>query len=385
MKNYALWLPSWYPYRKDIFDGDFIERHAMAVSEQTKIILLFVAKDEHLKRNKVEIEKKTNNNLIVYKVYYGKTKWGGVFEKLHSFIKYVGLQKKIYKQILNENGTPDIVHVHVALKAGLLALYLKKKYRIPFVVTENWTGYFPYSSSSIYKKNRLFRLLNKRVLEEATLFLPVSDSLGKTVNKYFATVNYQIVPNVVNTELFYFNPTEIKKFRFLHPSTMNFNKNPEGLLEACKIVKERGYDFELLMVGNQPETLVSLAKQLDLSEQVSFIEAVSYADIAKLMQQSSSLLMFSRFENLPCVILEALCCGLPVIGTSVGGIPELIDKENGLLVESENIPALAKAMMKMMDNYKGYNPRLISEKATALFNYTIVAKQYVDIYNKIIG
>jgi glycosyltransferase involved in cell wall biosynthesis len=221
-------------------------------------------------------------------------------------------------------------------------------------------------------------------LEEATLFLPVSDSLGKTVNKYFATVNYQIVPNVVNTEIFYFTPTEIKKFRFLHPSTMNFNKNPEGLLEACKIIKKRGYDFEVLMVGNQPKTLVSLAKQLDLSEQVSFIEAVSYADVAKLMQHSSSLLMFSRFENLPCVILEVLCCGIPVIGTSVGGIPELIDKENGLLVESENIPALAKAMMQMMDNYKAYNPQLISEKATALFNYKTVAKQYTDIYNKFI-
>lgn len=384
MKNYTLWLPSWYPNRKDAFDGDFIERHAIAVSKQTKVILLFVTKDEQLKSNEVEIEKNITGNLMVYKVYYGKTRWGGMFEKLHSFIKYVGLQKKIYRQIINENGIPDIVHVHVAMKAGLLARYLKKRFQIPFVVTEHWSGYSPGLKQSIYKANWFQRLLNKKILEKATFFLPVSDNLGKTVTKYFTAINYHVVPNVVNTEVFYFAPIDIKKFRFIHPSSMNDYKNPEGLLEACKLVKEKGYDFELLMVGNQPEKLISLAVQLDLSEQVSFMPAVSYAEISQLMQQSSALLMFSLFETQSCVVLEALCCGLPVVGTRVGGIPELIDKENGLLVESENIPALAKAMMQMMDNYKAYSPQLISEKATALFNYKTVAKQYTDIYNKFI-
>jgi glycosyltransferase involved in cell wall biosynthesis len=102
------------------------------------------------------------------------------------------------------------------------------------------------------------------------------------------------------------------------------------------------------------------------------------------MQLSSSLLLFSRFENLPCVILEALCCGLPVISSRVGGIPEVIDGENGILVESGNIPDLVTAMIQMIENYAEYNRKLIAEKAIAFFNYNTVGKQYSDIYNTVL-
>lgn len=385
MQKYILWLPSWYPNRKDAFDGDFIERQAAAVSEHIKLVVLFVTKDEQLMNNEVVVEKKINNNVIVYTVYYGKTKWGSFFERFHSIIKYFSLQKKIFKDILNENGFPSIVHVHVAMKAGLLALWLHKKYRLPFIVTEHWSGYSPNSIQSIYKANWVQRLLNKKVLKESSLVLPVSNSLGKIINKYFLAINYQVVPNVVNTQLFYFTPVQTKKFRFIHPSSMNYYKNPEGILQACQMVKEKGFDFELVMVGDRPEKLTSLTIQLGLSKQVSFIAAVPYSEVANLFQQSSALLMFSRYENLPCVILEALCCGLPVVSSNVGGIPELIDKENGVLVESENIPALAEAMIQMINHYKDYNRLLISEKASLLFNYAIIGKQHVDIYNNIIN
>ena len=92
--NYALWLVSWYPNRKDIFSGDFIERHAKATALFCKVIVLFITKDEKLKYGKVEIEQSKENNLTLYKVYYGKFLWGGRIGKLLSLIKYVTLQKK---------------------------------------------------------------------------------------------------------------------------------------------------------------------------------------------------------------------------------------------------------------------------------------------------
>ena len=48
---------------------------------------------------------------------------------------------------------PDLVHVQVALKAGLIALYLKWKYRIPYVLTEHWSGYYPEAQRTAYIKN----------------------------------------------------------------------------------------------------------------------------------------------------------------------------------------------------------------------------------------
>jgi glycosyltransferase involved in cell wall biosynthesis len=90
--------------------------------------------------------------------------------------------------------------------------------------------------------------------------------------------------------------------------------------------------------------------------------------------------MFSRFENLPCVLLEALCCGLPVISTNVGGIAEAVNDENGILIESENIPALANAMQKMIDEYHRYNHEKIAAEASAKYNYTKVGEQIAAFY-----
>jgi glycosyltransferase involved in cell wall biosynthesis len=331
----VLWLASWYPNRVDKFSGDFIERHAIAVSRYVKLTVLFIVKDESLKGHEVEVDKTEATNLTVYKVYYGNSKLGGPLEKIFSLRKYVQLQKKIYRQIEKETGKPDLVHVQVAMKAGMLARWLKKTSAIPFLVTEHWSGYNPESRPNIYHANWLFKHLNKKILQEADLLLPVSDALGKMINQFVA-VPYQPVPNVVNTDLFYYKPllTPSKKFRFIHPSFMNYPKNPEGILMACKMVKEKEYDFELKVIGNQEDWLTDLARQYDLSDNIIFEPPVQYKEVAHQMQLSSALLLFSRYENLPCVLLEALCCGLPVVSSRVGGIGEVIDDNNGLLVES---------------------------------------------------
>ena len=94
----VLWLASWYPNRTNPFIGDFIERHAKAVAKNIKtLVIIAVIKDEAMKHNQLEIEKIQEDNITVYRAYYGKSQWGGLVEKLLSFRKYVSIQKKIYK------------------------------------------------------------------------------------------------------------------------------------------------------------------------------------------------------------------------------------------------------------------------------------------------
>jgi glycosyltransferase involved in cell wall biosynthesis len=380
----VLWLVSWYPNRTDAFIGDFIERHAIAVSSFAKLTVLFIGKDECISDNSFELEIKVNQNLTVYRVYYGRSGFNGPLEQLLSLRKFRMLQKEIFWKIKEECGMPEIVHVHVAMKAGMLARWLKRKFDVPYVITEHWTGYYPESEPNIFNSNSLLKKINKAVLKDAAMFLPVSSDLGKVVNQYFTPIQYTAIPNVVNMDLFFYQPLPNRKFRFIHPSYLNHQKNPEGILLACKILFERGYDFELVLIGNMDENLVKLAGRYGLNEVLIFKGSISYEMVAKEMQLSSSLLLFSRFENLPCVILEALCCGLPVISSRVGGIPEVIDGENGILVESGNIPDLVTAMIQMIENYAEYNRKLIAEKAIAFFNYNTVGKQYSDIYNTVL-
>jgi glycosyltransferase involved in cell wall biosynthesis len=381
-----LWLASWYPGRTHATDGDFIERQARAVAQRVAVTVLFVAKDARLPSGAEEVEKATEGNLTIYRVYYAPQRvGGGALEKLLSLRRYVALQKKYYRRIVAEQGVPQLVHVQVAMKAGLLALWLRRR-GIPYIVTEHWTGYYPDSSPSIYEQNALYRWLNKRVLQKAQRLLPVSEHLGQTVNQYFVPTSYTAVPNVVDTELFFYRPVELPVFRFIHASYLNHQKNPEGMLRACSLAVAAGAVFELWLVGNEDARLMAMAAELGLlGKTVFFQQAVPHGQVAALMQQSSALLLFSRFENQPCVILEALCCGLPVVSSRVGGIAEVVNESNGRLVPSEDETALADAMVQLIKEYSNYDRPAMAAAAAQRFGCGAVAQQLVALYQTVSG
>ena len=92
--------------------------------------------------------------------------------------------------------------------------------------------------------------------------------------------------------------------------------------------------------------------------------------------------MFSRYENLPCVILESLCCGLPVITSTVGGIPEVINTTNGVLVEPGNQGQLLQAMLHCMNDPTQFDRATIAAHAQQLFSYDAVGKQFAELYGQ---
>jgi glycosyltransferase involved in cell wall biosynthesis len=382
----VVWLASWFPNRTNPTTGDFIERHALAVAPFVKLLsIIAVIKDDSMPRNKIEIQQKQIGNLHIYIAYYGPGGWGGFAEKLVSLIKYRSLQEQLFNQIKKSAGIPDLVHVHVAMKAGMFARILKKKYGVPYLVTEHWSGYYKVSKPNIYEMGERYVSLNNKVLKDASLLLPVTNDLGETINRDFVKLPYRVIPNVVDNNLFFYKPFLPPVFRFIHPSYMNYPKNPEGILQACRQLKNLGYQFELEMIGNMESPLLNLADDLGLlNETVFFEKEIPYAEVAWRMQQSSVLLLFSRYENLPCIVLEALCCGLPVISSRVGGLAEVINDSNGLLVEKENIAELVKAMQQMMDGYQHYNRPAIAAAASALYNYDVVGNSIVDAYSGII-
>jgi hypothetical protein len=132
MKN-ILWLVSWYPNALSPYDGDFIQRHARAVALFQKLTVIYVKKDERGSITKnIKIVSSSERNLTEIIVYYHvpSTKFQ-LLNKIYSVIKYKNVYRNILKKYISQNGKPDLVHVHVALKAGVNALWLKKKFNIP--------------------------------------------------------------------------------------------------------------------------------------------------------------------------------------------------------------------------------------------------------------
>ncbi|HMO61625.1 MAG TPA: glycosyltransferase [Ferruginibacter sp.] len=381
----VLWLTSWFPNRTSPTNGDFTERHAAAVAPFVQqLFIIHVVKDDTLPAGSTEIVQQQQQNILLYTVYYGPGKYSALFEKIYSYHKYLALQRRVFKQIMTEFGRPDLVHVHVAMKAGLFARELKKKYRIPYIVTEHSTVYYPHSHPSLYTSGRIYRQMNVAVLRRAALLLPVSRDLGNTICRNFVQQDVLVIPNVVDTKLFYYKPVPAATFRFVHVSYLNYQKNPEGIIAACSLLKQKGYKFEITFAGKADEVLKTAAYTAGLtSDMVHFKPALPYNEVAALMQGAHAFVLFSRFENLPCVLLEAQCCGLPVISTNVGGIHEVVHPENGILVENENVQQLAAAMQQMIDNYSNYNREMIAAAASSKFNYNVVGRQHLPAYETV--
>jgi glycosyltransferase involved in cell wall biosynthesis len=138
------------------------------------------------------------------------------------------------------------------------------------------------------------------------------------------------------------------------------------------------------MVGPYPEQVLTYARNMGLNDQhAHFTGPVSYQKVAEYLQASSALVLYSRYENLPCVILEALCCGLPVISTPVGGIAEVINAGNGILIDSEDEEQLTTAFVQMYTNYHQFDQAKISDAATSLYSYAAVGSLINAVYSNV--
>ncbi len=331
--------------------------------------------------------KNTSATLNEIIAYYSSERIGwGLVSKLRSLFTYFRLHLKFIRGFRENDDLPDIVHVQVAMKAGLVALYLKWKYRIPFVLTEHWSGYYEQSRDSLFRKSFLEKYLVRRILKNAALLLPVSEHLGNQINHYWAQVPFQKIPNVVNTQLFSRSEHQTRdKFRFIHVSSLLYPKNVEGIIRSFTELLKQGYPAELVFVGPVNSGLNDIITAMsENQDKIRFTGEVSYEQVSVELKKSSALVMFSFYENMPCAILEALCTGLPVIASRVGGIPELIQKENGILVQSGNEEELTLAMKDMILQYHKYDKDKISQDATKMYSYESIGKKIREVYESVL-
>ena len=231
----ALWLTSWYPNKLDAMGGDFIQRHARAVSLFCKVDVMHLEADKNNELTQpVDISVNQNGNLSETIIIY-KLNNTPLIGKIFSLIKYVRLFQKKLEAYISKNGKPDIVHVHVPMKAGIIALWLKRRYSIPYIVTEHWAIYNYTAVDAYPKRNYLFKYFTKKIIENTSAFLPVSKNLGEAVQKMVTPVGFTVIPNVADTD--FFNNTistasDKTGFIFVHVSTLKYQKNPQGILRV---------------------------------------------------------------------------------------------------------------------------------------------------------
>jgi glycosyltransferase involved in cell wall biosynthesis len=135
--------------------------------------------------------------------------------------------------------------------------------------------------------------------------------------------------------------------RILAVGRLSPEKAYDDLLRAVAELVRRGVDVELELIGDGPErdALTRLADQLRIKERVSFRGWLRVEEVRTAMQEATVLAQPSLIEGLPTVVEEAMAVGLPVVGSRVGGIPELLDQGRcGVLTMPRDVAGLADAL-----------------------------------------
>jgi glycosyltransferase involved in cell wall biosynthesis len=153
-------------------------------------------------------------------------------------------------------------------------------------------------------------------------------------------------------------------------------KNVDGLADAWRRVARNLPDARLRIVGKGTRTDVVERLVAELPEQVSWDRELATPAVAAALDEASLLVLPSRSEGLGRVVIEALCRARPVVGSRVGGIPDLIeDGRNGLLVEPGDTAALADALERVLTD-RGLLERLAAEARPSVEAWLATPAEY---------
>lgn len=368
-KLHILFLCGWYPSNVLPKNGDFIMRHAKTVSAMHTVSVLHIISKPRISKTEIEVEK--DNDLHTYIAYIKPSK--NPFLKLYRFWF-------AYQALLKEIGGFDIVHLNKLYPFGLLALHLKKIKKLPYIISEHWTGYLLKEKKSL---PWLEQILSKKITANASFVCPVSSDLKNSMLKSGLRGNYQIIPNVVNTTLFKPTLKTSKVFTITHISSLlDKHKNISGMLRVAKQLEDCIDSFQWNFIGGTEGQFKNLIKNLDFKKnQVCFIDHIDHKKVPGFLNASDVFILFSNYENLPCVILEAFSCGVSVIATKVGGIQEFFPNEFGFLIDKKNEQQLLDKIISLYKEPKNQQP-IMHQYAIDNFSSEKICDSFTKLYRE---
>ncbi len=246
-------------------------------------------------------------------------------------IRFLGVITFWLKMVFEINNIkPNIVHGQ-SLLMGPPAWIAKKIFGFPYVV---WG-----QGSDVYSPGWFEKLTSRKILRDADAVLALTGHMKKEMTRILER-EIVVVPNGIDLEEFLvptksFNYSNYKTIIFV--GRLNPVKGVRYLIKAMRFVLEKEPNCKLLIVGDGEERaeLEALSVQLGIKESIQFAGAVPHEKVRTYLQQADVFVLPSLSEGFPLVILEAMACGLLIVATRVGGIPDILkDGINGYLVNT---------------------------------------------------
>ena len=387
-----LHLLSWFPTPDDPTLGNFCVRMIDALPEECHSVILSVCDGKDMTKS-FEVKEIEGVHHTHVQIYIRPPKINAI-RKLKMLRMYEYGLKYIKKHFFE----PDLIHLHVAYPLGQVALLWKKIYGYKYVMTEHWTIYQPQNKDVLVGglKKKIVKIANN-----AELIMPVSLDLQRCMEGHGVHNRFKVIYNLVNTDMFKLrqpcidssqhtdlceNDMHGSKKQILHISTLRDEaKNFSGILRVIERLRQQRDDFELHVIHDYdaPE-FKAFVTEHHLEDCVIFHGKKTSAEVAEAYQQADFFVLFSNFENLPCVIVEAFASGVPVLSTAVGGIAEILSPERGILIPQGDEDALLQGMNQMLDHSSEYNREAIRDYAIKTFAAQNIGQQIFEAYKEVV-
>lgn len=382
-----LFLARWYPNRYDPMPGLFIQRHAEATARFCKVGVVYthVVENERLHGYKTELS--LINEVPTAKVYYNNpTSNIPIVSPIIKAFRFLRANRIGIKKINDELEGFDIIHIHILTRLGLIALWYKWFKGKPYVISEHWSRYLKLTGDF---KGFFRKWVTRVVVKNASAVTTVTQNLAIAMQSYgLKNSNYRVLANVVTDDFLQQQPVRKSKNRkttFVHVSCFeDKSKNVSGLLRVIKSLSLERSDFKFKLVGDGMDfnELKKYARELGLGTVVlEFTGLLEGKALVKEMNQADLLVVFSNYENFPVVINESFVLGLPVIATSVGGIPEFVDDTNGRLIKAGDEKALEKLLIAYLNRKLRFDRQKIRKESASAYTPEKIGQELYDIYN----
>ncbi len=300
-------------------------------------------------------------------------------------------QKKIRQAISNNININifSLVHAHTVFTDGGIALWLKKKYGIPYIVAVRNTDINVFFKYLFFLRNHGRSILTN---SDRIIFLsPISKE--SLYSKYFSSSNYNslnkktvVIPNGIDTFWLENTPQKFKDdndgvIRIIYAGVVNKNKNILSTIEACKILIQKGHSIVYTVVGRvEDQTILESINQYHFT---NYMQAQPKEKLIELYRSNDIFVMPSYNETFGLVYAEAISQGLPVIYSKGQGFDGQF--ENGLVgysVEANDTAEIANAILRLfMRKSEMFESCIIASKK---FDWKAISRNYVNLYQEII-
>jgi glycosyltransferase involved in cell wall biosynthesis len=375
----VLLIPWWYPSEEDPILGRFVREHAEAISLCSDVVVLYSSLASKPIQGLYQIRSDAlEDGIRTIRVSYRRSPIPRT-----TFFMYILSVLGGHKHLVESGFRADVFHAH-EFGAGVAAVLLGTIKRRPSLITEHWSG-FP---------RHLLRpsdhVLARFAFGRADIVCPVSENLKQHIEAYGIAGTFRVIPNPVNTALFYPGPPRKPwkdgKKHILFVGMLIPIKGLHHLLEALGHLKSKRDDFVLDVVGDGPDRAQNerLARNLGLDRLVRFHGTMTSEEVAEFMRRSEFLVSPSLWETMGVALIEAMACGKPVIASDVGGVRETVAPESGVLVNPADVDALSEAIVFFLDECHGYSPEGISQVARSRYAFGVIGAEYSRVYRRLI-